>query len=82
MAICYYEMEEYQNAEKCWFKLFTNPSVKGKEGEITISLMYFLKYMYKTRGWPHNSQLESFYQEMTNGVSDEEIRKLGRVDYD
>ncbi len=45
LAICYGELEEYSNADKCWLNLLTNPSMKGKENELSSYLLSFMNYM-------------------------------------
>jgi len=78
MAISYYELKEYTNADKCWLKLFTSPSMKGKENELGFGFytLKFMEFMYSVSRWPHHSALKSFYQDMIKGKKEEEIKYL------
>jgi hypothetical protein len=76
MAICYYELKEYGNSDKCWVKLFTSPSMKGKEDDLGMYFFEFIKYMYCESWYSHNSSLKSFYRDMIKGKTEEELKYL------
>jgi tetratricopeptide (TPR) repeat protein len=76
MAILFYEFEEYGNVEKCWDKLFMCPSMKGKEKELALYFIEFMKFMYNMSWFPHKPELNAFYQEMIKGMSEKEVKKL------
>lgn len=79
MAVIYFEINEYANADKCWIKFIHSPSFPSFEGLGNISGFYYLKfleYMYTTNSWPHNNELKRYYQLMIKDKSEEEIKHL------
>jgi tetratricopeptide (TPR) repeat protein len=65
MAVCYERLKNYSNSDKCWVKLFTNPSTKDiPSADLGLYIYQFVNYMDNSRNYKHEASLEATYQEL------------------
>jgi hypothetical protein len=65
MAVCYENLKNISNSDKCWVKLFTHPLVKEvSSNDLGILIYKFVRFMDNSRNFPHEKTLEATYQEL------------------
>lgn len=61
LAVCYGELEEYSNADKCWLNLLTDPAMEGKEDELGYYFYMFMEYMGSAGRRKHHKLMDAIY---------------------